>query len=348
MHLAAAIRDQPAGSIEELNGIATWRMVRAAERAGVEHFVFMSSLGAVRHDRTRFLRAKALAESAVLASDVRHTVFAPSMVYAPGDMFMTLLERLALLLPVDAGQRPRAGALPADLGRGRRRLRRGRARRSRRGRRRPRALRARRARRRCRTSRSSSSCCARPAARGRRQRARRRSSAAALRVIETLMKSRVAGDVGRGRAARGLDDCRPAARPTPRRSASRRGRWRPCSAHEQPRARARAPRAAHRGRRRPGGGGHADVCGRGRPRPPPPVHEPQPDGVAEEGRRRAASVDVGLQGDAAAAATRLYLRRAAGAGGRRPPSRSSATATPCTGGLRWTSSRRPRAGGRSR
>lgn len=100
VHLAAAIRDQPAGSIEELNGIATWRMVHAAERAGVEHFVFMSSLGAARHDRTRFLRAKALAESAVLASDVRHTVFAPSMIYAPGDMFMTLLERLALLLPM--------------------------------------------------------------------------------------------------------------------------------------------------------------------------------------------------------------------------------------------------------
>ena len=100
VHLAAAIRDQPAGSIEELNGIATWRMVRAAERAGVEHFVFMSSLGAARHDRTRFLRAKALAEEAVLASGVPHTVLAPSMIYAPGDMFMTLLERMALLLPV--------------------------------------------------------------------------------------------------------------------------------------------------------------------------------------------------------------------------------------------------------
>ncbi|HWC28202.1 MAG TPA: NAD(P)H-binding protein [Solirubrobacteraceae bacterium] len=100
VHLAAAIRDQPAGSIEELNGIATWRMVRAAERAGVEHFVFMSSLGAASHDRTRFLRAKALAERAVLASDVRHTVFASSLVYAPGDMLTTLLERMAMLLPV--------------------------------------------------------------------------------------------------------------------------------------------------------------------------------------------------------------------------------------------------------
>src|SRR5215210_8483190 len=32
LHLAASTRDQPVGSIEELNGIATWRMVRAAER----------------------------------------------------------------------------------------------------------------------------------------------------------------------------------------------------------------------------------------------------------------------------------------------------------------------------
>src|SRR5919199_6333372 len=62
VHLAASLRDQQAGSIEELNGIATWRMVQAAERAGVEHFVFASALGATSHDRTRFLRAKALAE----------------------------------------------------------------------------------------------------------------------------------------------------------------------------------------------------------------------------------------------------------------------------------------------
>jgi NADH dehydrogenase len=99
VHLAGAIRDQPAGSIEELNGIATWRMVQAAERAGVEHFVFISALGAASHDRTRYLRAKALAERAVLASDVRHTVFAPSLYYAPGDVFLTLLERMAMVLP---------------------------------------------------------------------------------------------------------------------------------------------------------------------------------------------------------------------------------------------------------
>jgi uncharacterized protein YbjT (DUF2867 family) len=97
VHLAASIRDQPRGSIEELNGIATWRMVTAAERAGVRRFVFFSALGASTHHRARFFRAKALAEQAVRESSLDSVVFSPSIVYAPGDPWLTLLERLALL-----------------------------------------------------------------------------------------------------------------------------------------------------------------------------------------------------------------------------------------------------------
>jgi NADH dehydrogenase len=97
VHLAAAIRDQPRASIEEVNGIGTWRLVRAAEVAGVKRFVFFSAMGASPFQRTRFFRAKALAERAVRDSPVAHTIFAPSIVYAPGDPWLTLLHRLALL-----------------------------------------------------------------------------------------------------------------------------------------------------------------------------------------------------------------------------------------------------------
>src|SRR5947209_10440585 len=55
VHLAAATRDQPAGSIEELAGVASWRLVRAAERAGAERFVFFSALGASTRSRARLL-----------------------------------------------------------------------------------------------------------------------------------------------------------------------------------------------------------------------------------------------------------------------------------------------------
>src|ERR1700680_4142329 len=108
VHLAASIRDQPRGSIEELNGIATWRMVEAAQRAGVQRFVFFSVLGASTHHRARFFRAKALAEQAVRESEMRSIVFAPSIVYAPGDPWLTLLERLALLPMVPVSGRGRA------------------------------------------------------------------------------------------------------------------------------------------------------------------------------------------------------------------------------------------------
>ena len=84
VHLAASIRDQPRGSIEELNGIATWRMVQAAERAGVERFVFFSVLGASTHHRARFFRAKALAEQAVAEADLRRRCSRPRSSTPPG------------------------------------------------------------------------------------------------------------------------------------------------------------------------------------------------------------------------------------------------------------------------
>jgi uncharacterized protein YbjT (DUF2867 family) len=97
VHLAATIRDQPGGSIEELNGVATWRLVRAAERAGVRRFIFFSALGASTRSRARLMRAKALAERAVVESSLEHVVFAPSITYSPGDPYLRLLERMSLL-----------------------------------------------------------------------------------------------------------------------------------------------------------------------------------------------------------------------------------------------------------
>src|SRR6516162_393130 len=97
VHLASVIRDQPGGSIEELAGVATWRLVRAAEREGVERFVFFSTLGASTRSRARLMRAKAIAERAVVESSLHHTVFAPSIVYSPGDHYLTLLQRMSWL-----------------------------------------------------------------------------------------------------------------------------------------------------------------------------------------------------------------------------------------------------------
>jgi NADH dehydrogenase len=102
IHLAATIRDQPPKRIEELNGLATVRLLRAAERSGVERFHFFSALDAGPAQRTRFFRAKWLAEQAVASSPLKTTVFAPSIVYDLSDPWITLLRRFSFLpvLPV--------------------------------------------------------------------------------------------------------------------------------------------------------------------------------------------------------------------------------------------------------
>jgi uncharacterized protein YbjT (DUF2867 family) len=107
IHLAAAIRDEAHARVEELNGLATVRLLRAAERAGVERFVFFSALGASSFQRTRFFRAKALAEAAVAHSPLVTTIFAPSIVYDPTDRWVRLMKRLALLpvLPISGSGR---------------------------------------------------------------------------------------------------------------------------------------------------------------------------------------------------------------------------------------------------
>jgi NADH dehydrogenase len=128
IHLAASIRDQ-AAPVEELNGLATARLLNASEAAGIKRFVFFSAIGATEFQRTRFFRAKALAERAVRASELATTVFAPSIVYDRDDPWVTIMRRLALLplLPVSGEGKARfepiwaedvASAVVADLDRG--------------------------------------------------------------------------------------------------------------------------------------------------------------------------------------------------------------------------------------
>jgi len=97
VHLAATERDQPRATIEEIDGLAALRLLRAAERAGAERFLWLTPLGASPHHRSRVHRAKALAERAVAASDLSTATLASSLVYAPGDRRLQRLERLALL-----------------------------------------------------------------------------------------------------------------------------------------------------------------------------------------------------------------------------------------------------------
>ena len=116
VHLAATERDQPRATIEEIDGLAALRLVRAAERAGAERFLWLTRLGATPHHRSRVNRAKALAERAVAASGLSTTTLAGSLVYAPGDRRLQRIERLALLpvVPLLGAGRARMQPIWAD------------------------------------------------------------------------------------------------------------------------------------------------------------------------------------------------------------------------------------------
>lgn len=116
IHLAASIRDQPPYRVEELNGLATVRLLEAAERAGVKRFVFFSALNASSVQRTRFFRAKWVAERAVAKSGIDSTIFRPSIVFDHSDPWITLLRRFSFLpaIPISGNGKSRYQPVWAD------------------------------------------------------------------------------------------------------------------------------------------------------------------------------------------------------------------------------------------
>ena len=97
VHLATTTRDQPPASIEQLTAKSTWQMLQAAQRAGVGRFVLLCGLGAKADHAARLLRAQAIAEQLVREAEMPSTVIATSLVYAPGDRWISLVEHLSLL-----------------------------------------------------------------------------------------------------------------------------------------------------------------------------------------------------------------------------------------------------------
>ncbi len=97
IHLAGSLRDQPGHPVEELNGLATVRLVEGAEIVGAGRFLYFGALGASPVQKTRFLRSKWTGQAAVEGSDLESTVFRPSIVFDRSDPWVTLMERFSFL-----------------------------------------------------------------------------------------------------------------------------------------------------------------------------------------------------------------------------------------------------------
>lgn len=102
VHLVGIIRERRGRGItfDRLHPGATGHMLALAREAGVKRFVHMSALGARPGATSAYHRTKWESEEAVRRSDLAWTIFQPSVIYGPGDEFVSMLAAMIRRLPV--------------------------------------------------------------------------------------------------------------------------------------------------------------------------------------------------------------------------------------------------------
>lgn len=100
IHLVAIIEEHGDATFDRVIRQGTANVAAEARRAGVEHFILMSALGARNDPHYRYFLAKYRAEEAVKHSGVPWTIFRPSIVFGPGDGFINQLADLVRIAPI--------------------------------------------------------------------------------------------------------------------------------------------------------------------------------------------------------------------------------------------------------
>ena len=100
VHVTGIVEESPPRvTFERVNVRGTGNVLREAERAGVERFVYVSSLGAER-GASRYHRSKLKAEELVRDFRGLWLVLRPGGVYGPGDEVISTLLKMVRALPV--------------------------------------------------------------------------------------------------------------------------------------------------------------------------------------------------------------------------------------------------------
>ena len=100
VHLVGIISEIGGQTYERVHVEGTVNVLDGARSAGVSRVVHMSALGTRPDARSRYHRSKWEAEQRVRESGLEWTIFRPSLIYGPGDGFVTLFARMARVSPV--------------------------------------------------------------------------------------------------------------------------------------------------------------------------------------------------------------------------------------------------------
>lgn len=101
IHLVGIIREQRASGVtfDRLHTQATANMLGVARQAGVKRYIQMSAVGTRSGAVSRYHQTKWQAEEVVRASALDWTILRPSLIFGPGDEFISVLARMIRRLP---------------------------------------------------------------------------------------------------------------------------------------------------------------------------------------------------------------------------------------------------------
>lgn len=107
-HLAAVILSHDPSVFTRVNLNGTANLVSEAKRAGVKHFIYVSSASVVYPRRTPYAESKLAAEGVVRDSGVPYTIVRPTLVYERGGgqelmLFLDYLRRFPVVPFIGAG-----------------------------------------------------------------------------------------------------------------------------------------------------------------------------------------------------------------------------------------------------
>ena len=100
IHLVGIIHEQGAQTFDRMHRQAAENVAAAASGAGARRLLHMSAMGASDDAPSEYSRSKAAGERAVAQSDLDWTIFRPSIVFGPGDGFVSLLAPIVRTNPI--------------------------------------------------------------------------------------------------------------------------------------------------------------------------------------------------------------------------------------------------------
>jgi NADH dehydrogenase len=100
IHLVGIISEVGEGTFENVHVRGTENVVAAAHEAGVKRFIHMSALGTRANAVSRYHRTKWEAEEIVRGSGLEFTIFRPSLIFGPRDMFVNLFAKMIRFSPI--------------------------------------------------------------------------------------------------------------------------------------------------------------------------------------------------------------------------------------------------------